>query len=62
MMTFTRRGQPVVELKAVRGSVKPITTEALDWLAERRAKCVLRGTICADDAGSSISRIVMKDH
>jgi hypothetical protein len=38
MMTFTRRGQPVVELKAVRGSVKPITTEALDWLAERRAK------------------------
>jgi RimJ/RimL family protein N-acetyltransferase len=52
MMTFTRHGQPVVELKAVRGSVKPITTEALDWLAERRttrrpARDDLRGTMPA---------------
>jgi prevent-host-death family protein len=37
-VVITRHGQPVVELKPVPRPAKPITSEELDWLAERRAK------------------------
>jgi prevent-host-death family protein len=52
-VVITRHGQPVVELKPVRPPAKPITPEALDWLAERRAK---RRPL-KEDAGTFISRM-----
>jgi prevent-host-death family protein len=35
-VVITRHGRPVVELKPISRSAKPITAEAIDWLVERR--------------------------
>jgi prevent-host-death family protein len=35
-VVITRHGRPVVELRPVAPPVKPITPEAIDWLANRR--------------------------
>jgi len=35
-VVITRHGRPVVELKPVAKTVKPITPETLDWLKQRR--------------------------
>ena len=35
-VVITRHGHPVVELKPVSPAAKPITPEAVDWLAQRR--------------------------
>ena len=37
-VVITRHGKPVVELKPISRPAKPITPEAVDWVAERRAK------------------------
>ena len=33
---ITRHGCPVVELKPIAPRIEPITSEAVDWLAQRR--------------------------
>ena len=33
---ITRHGRPVVELKPIAPRIEPITSEAVDWLAQRR--------------------------
>jgi len=35
-VVITRHGRPVVELRPVSAPTKPITPEAIDWLAARR--------------------------
>jgi prevent-host-death family protein len=35
-VVITRHGLPVVELKPIASRAKPITSEAIDWLALRR--------------------------
>ena len=35
-VVITRHGRPVVELKPIPPTAKPITSEALDWLKQRR--------------------------
>lgn len=35
-VVITRHGRPVVELKPVGKTAKPITAETLDWLKQRR--------------------------
>ena len=35
-VVITRHGRPVVELKPISAPAKPITSEAIDWLVERR--------------------------
>jgi prevent-host-death family protein len=35
-VVITRHGRPVVELKPIVPAAKPITTAAIDWLAQRR--------------------------
>ena len=35
-VVITRHGRPVVELKPISRAAKPITPEAIDWLAQRR--------------------------
>ena len=35
-VVITRRGRPVVELNPISRAAKPITPEAIDWLADRR--------------------------
>ena len=49
-VVITRRGQPVVELKAVRSRPRPITEADLDWLRARRALL----TPCQTDAATLI--------
>jgi len=52
-VVITRHGHPVVELKPINPPGKPITPEALDWLAERRAT----RPPARKDAGTFISRM-----
>ena len=35
-VVITRHGRPVVELKPIVAPAKPITSQAIDWLTERR--------------------------
>jgi prevent-host-death family protein len=35
-VVITRHGRPVVELNPISRAAKPITPEAIDWLADRR--------------------------
>jgi prevent-host-death family protein len=35
-IVITRHGRPVVELRPIQPAAEPITSEALDWLKERR--------------------------
>lgn len=35
-VVITRHGRPVIELKPISGTAKPITPEAIAWLDERR--------------------------
>jgi len=35
-VVITRHGRPVVELRPISSAVKPITPEAIDWIAQRR--------------------------
>ena len=52
-VVITRHGQPVVELKPITPPGKPITPEALDWLAERRS----RRPIARVDSGTLMSKL-----
>jgi prevent-host-death family protein len=36
VVVITRHGRPVVELKPISPPAKPISPEAIDWLAQRR--------------------------
>jgi antitoxin (DNA-binding transcriptional repressor) of toxin-antitoxin stability system len=53
-VVITQHGRPMVELKAITASVRPISPEALDWLAAHRVK---PGTVPAEDAGTLLSRM-----
>jgi prevent-host-death family protein len=35
-VVITRHGRPVVELRPIAGSAKPLSGEAVDWLAQHR--------------------------
>ena len=35
-VVITRHGRPVVELKPIPPAAKPVTPEAIDWIAQRR--------------------------
>jgi antitoxin (DNA-binding transcriptional repressor) of toxin-antitoxin stability system len=50
---ITRHGQPVVELKAVAKPSKPVTPEALDWLADRR----VGRRMPSEDAAETVRRM-----
>ena len=52
-VVITRHGRPVVELKPIPEPVRPITSEALDWLAAHRIKRVK----VKEDAGGLVSRM-----
>jgi prevent-host-death family protein len=52
-VVITRHGQPVVELKPVQRTGKRISTQSLDWLAERRSK----RQAAREDAGTFVSRL-----
>jgi prevent-host-death family protein len=53
-VVITRHGQPVVELKPVGKQARPISPEAVDWLAANRIKTRKRIT---EDAGTLVSRM-----
>jgi prevent-host-death family protein len=52
-VVITRHGRPVVELKPIPQPVRPVSSEALDWLAARRIK---RKKI-TEDAATLVSRM-----
>ena len=52
-VVITRHGHPVVELKPVRPPRRPVSPEALDWLAARRIKRIK----VTEDAGTLVSRL-----
>jgi prevent-host-death family protein len=52
-VVITRRGQPVVELKPVRSTPRPITKLDLDWLRANRVGKKMPDT----DAGTLVSRM-----
>ena len=55
-VVITRHGQAVVELRSVAPPARPVTVEALDWLAAHR----VGGAAPAEDAGASLG--AMRDH
>jgi antitoxin (DNA-binding transcriptional repressor) of toxin-antitoxin stability system len=56
-IVITRHGRPVVELKAIPGQAKPVTSTDLDWLAARRVGRKLPD----DDAGTFVSKMRDED-
>jgi prevent-host-death family protein len=52
-VVITRHGRPVVELKPIPAPVRPVTTEALDWLVARR----VGRKNPTEDAGTLVSRM-----
>jgi prevent-host-death family protein len=52
-VVITRHGHPVVELRPILPAAKPITSEAIDWLAARRVGQRMPG----EDAASLVRRI-----
>jgi prevent-host-death family protein len=53
-VVITREGKPVVELKPIATKrARPVTPEALDWLAARRVKRKQP----VEDAGTLVSRM-----
>jgi antitoxin (DNA-binding transcriptional repressor) of toxin-antitoxin stability system len=56
-IVITRHGRPVVELKAIPGEAKPVTSADLDWLAARRVGRKLPD----EDAGTFISKMRDED-
>ena len=52
-VVITRHGHPVVTLKPVRAPARPVSKEALDWLAARRVK--LENP--KEDAGTLVSKM-----
>jgi prevent-host-death family protein len=58
-VVITRHGHPVARISAFRHASKPITAEALDWLAERRkGRKIGDGSV---DAGTMVSRMRDED-
>jgi prevent-host-death family protein len=52
LVTITRHGQPVVELRPVPRAPRPITPADVDWVAARRV-----GQPGPEDAGEFVSRM-----
>jgi prevent-host-death family protein len=52
-VVITRHGRPVAELRPIPTPARPVSAEALDWLAARRVKT--RGV--TEDAGVLVSRM-----
>jgi prevent-host-death family protein len=52
-VVITRHGRPVVELRPILAPAKPITREAIDWLAARRVGRRVPG----EDAATLIRRM-----
>lgn len=57
-VVITRHGTPVIELKAVRAQVGPVTDADLDWLATRRLQ---PRRPPAEPSGQLLSRIRDED-
>ena len=55
-VVITRHGQPVVELKPVQKTVRPITAAGLDWIASHRV-----GRRSDEDAGAFVSAMRDED-
>jgi len=56
-IVITRHGHPVVELRAVRPSARPMTEADLDWIAARRVGNRRPG----DNAGELLERLRDED-
>jgi prevent-host-death family protein len=52
-VVITRHGRPVVELRPIPEPVRPVTPEALDWLAVRRVGL----KDMSEDAGTLVSKM-----
>lgn len=52
-IVITRHGLPIVELRPVSTSPKPITDEALDWLVKHR----VGRRLPREDAGTAVSKL-----
>jgi len=55
-VVITRHGHPVVELKAIRPPVRPLTQDDLAWLAAHRVQ-----SSATTDAGKLVSQIRDED-
>jgi antitoxin (DNA-binding transcriptional repressor) of toxin-antitoxin stability system len=55
-IVITRHGHPVVELKAVRPPIRPLTREDLAWLAAHRVR-----SSAVTDAGTLLSHMRDED-
>jgi prevent-host-death family protein len=55
-VVITRHGHPVVELKAIRPSARPLSRDDLTWLAARRVR-----SSATTDAGTFLSRMRDED-
>jgi prevent-host-death family protein len=56
-VVITRHGHPVVELKPVAGSPRPVSPADLDWLAKRRVGRISKRR----DAGTLVSKMRDED-
>jgi prevent-host-death family protein len=52
-VVITRHGRPVAELRPIPAQARPVSAEALDWLAARRVKT----RVGTEDAGALVSRM-----
>jgi prevent-host-death family protein len=52
-IVITRHGHPVVELRPISRSSKPITRDAIDWLVERR----VGRRMPREDAAAAVRRL-----
>lgn len=60
-VVITRHGRPVVELRAVPTSARPVSRADLDWLAERRAALASELRPGHEDAVTLVSRMRDED-
>ena len=52
-VVITRHGQPVVELRPIPKSPKPLTDEDIDWLVKHR----VGRRLPREDAGTAVSKL-----
>lgn len=52
-VVITRHGRPVIEMRPIPTSPKPITDEAIDWLVKHR----VGRRLPREDAGTTVSKL-----
>ena len=52
-VVITRHGRPVIELKPIAPPARPVTPEAIDWLAQRR----VGRRMPREDAGALVGKM-----